>query len=259
MVLDGALLQSEIPDPGGVTMADDATKGYGQQDPSDSVGGFNPHAFAIAQALARVSTNKIVKVMAVDTNKKTVDVQIAVNQLDGQNNATPHGTISGIPYVFAMGGTNAFMTDPAVGDLGIMCISDRDISSVKSTQAIANPGSLRKFSPSDGIYLFSVPGLNGTAPAQWIKWTTDGINITAKHGNVLSSDASGWKFTGNVIIENNLQLAGAIESDTGGTYAGNIHTSGTVTGDTDVVFNGISGKGHHHAQSGGGNTGPALP
>lgn len=214
----------------------DTDAAYGQQDPSDSVGPFNPYAFAITQALSRIATTKIVKVMAVDTDAHTVDVQIAVNQLDGQNNATPHGTIFGIPYVWAMGGTNAFEIDPAEGDLGVMVVSDRDISAVKSTKAIANPGSGRKFSPSDGIYIFGVPGLNGTAPTQWIKWTADGINITAKHGNALTSDASGWKFVGNVIIENNLQLAGAIQSDSGGEYAGNIATTGTITG-ADVIAN----------------------
>lgn len=231
---------------------------YGQQDPADSAGPFNPIAFAIAQALARVATIKIVKVMAVDSTAHTVDVQIAVNQIDGQNNATPHGTVYGVPYAWAMGGKNAFEIDPATGDLGVMVVSDRDISAVKNTKAIANPGSNRKFSPSDGIYLFGIPGLNGTAPEQWIKWTADGINITANHGNVLSSDSSGWKFVGNVIIENNLQLAGSIENDTGGVYSGNIHTSGTITGDTDVIAAGKSGAHHIHGgvTTGGGSTAP---
>lgn len=239
-------------------MADEAQKGYGQQDPADSVGNFNPHAFAIAQALTKVSTNKIVKVMAVDTDKKTVDVQIAVNQLDGQNNSTPHGTIYGVPYVWAMGGTNAFMIDPAAGDLGLMSVCDRDISAVKSSQASANPASLRKFSPSDGIYLFTIPGLNGASPTQWIKWTADGINIAAAHGNALTSDASGWKFTGNVIIENNLQLAGAIQSNTGGSYAHNIATTGTVSGSDIIASPGASQvtlKAHIHPA----NNAPPTP
>ena len=127
--------------------------------------------------LRNVSTTKIVKnVMAVDaTTAHTVDVQIAANQLDeGEDNATPHGTINGVSYLWAMGGTNAFQVDPAVGDLGVMAVCDRDISAVKASKAIANPGSNRMFSPSDGIYLFGVPGLNGTAPTQWFKWTAGG-------------------------------------------------------------------------------------
>src|SRR6201996_7342495 len=203
--------------------------GAGQQQPEDSVGDFNPLQFLISQAMLKLSTIKVVQVLSVDTDKHTVGVQIAVNQLDGNNNSTPHGQIFNIPYVWAMGGTNAFQIDPAVGALGVMVCADRDISSVKNSQAIANPGSARIMSPSDGIYLFGVPGLNGAAPTQFVKWTADGINITAAHGNALTSDASGWKFIGNVIIENNLQLAGTIQSDTGSEYAGNIATTGTVT------------------------------
>lgn len=248
-------------------MADEPTKGYGQQDPADSVGGFNPISFAIKQALARVSTNKIVKVLAVDTAKHTVDVQIAVNQLDGQLNSTPHGTIAGIPYIWAMGGTNAFMFDPVVGDIGLMCVCDRDISTVKNTQAIANPGSSRKFSPSDGVYLCSVPGLNGTAPTQWVKWTEDGIQIQAAHGNLLTSDAQGWHVTGAFTVNGaakiagDLNLAGGIKSDTGGLYSLDFHTSGTVIADTDVLGAGTRLHTHAHTgvTTGGGTSGPPAP
>jgi len=94
--------------------------------------------------------------------------------------------------------------------------------------------------------MFSIPGMNGQDPEQWIKWNDDGIEITAKHGNKLTSDVTGWKFIGNVTMENNLQLAGQILSDTGGLYPGSIHVGGTLTGDTDVIAGGISGKTHKH-------------
>lgn len=243
------------------------TVGYGQQDPSDSVGPFNPIAFAIQQALAQVSTIKIVKVLAVDTDAHTVDVQIAVNQLDGQNNSTPHGTINSIPYIWVMGGTNAFETDPSVGDFGVMVVCDRDISAVKSTKAIANPGSLRKFSPSDGIYLFGVPGLNGTEPTQWFKWLPGGgFNITDSFGNVQSSSAAGISINGLVInpsgqvagnlpVTGALELAGAIEALAGGEYTGTIATSG------DVVAGTISLKTHRTTgvTTGGGISGVPTP
>lgn len=184
-------------------MADDPTSssapGAGQQDPADSVGPFNPVAFAIAQALAQVSTIKVVQVMAVDPDAHTVDVQIAVNQLNGADISSPHGTINGVPYAWIMGGKIAFQIDPAVGDLGVMLCADRDISAVKNAQAIANPGSNRKLDAADGIYLFGIPQLNKNAPEFWIKWTTDGdIDIKAAHNNTLKTDANGWHFGGNV-------------------------------------------------------------
>lgn len=239
-------------------MADDGTKGFGQQDPADSVGDFNPIAFQIGQALAGISSTRIVKVLAVDTDKKTVDVQIATNQLDGQGNSTPHGPIYGLPYIWAMGGKNAFKSTPAKDDMGVIVVNDRDISAVKNTKAIANPASNRKFSPSDGIYLFGIPGLNGTAPVQWIDWTDDGINITSAHGNTLTSDASGWKFVGNVIMENNLQLAGAIQAVDGTEYAENITTTGAVFAINVVANPGpsqVTLLGHEHAA----NNSPPIP
>jgi hypothetical protein len=237
-------------------MVDEATKGFGQQDPSDSVGPYNPYAFVISQKLARISTVKIVKVLAVDTDAHTVDVQIAVNQLDGQNNATPHGTIYGIPYACAMGGKNAFMIDPVVNDMGVMVVNDRDISSVKKNKDISNPGSLRKFSPSDGVYLFSIPSLNGAAPEQWIKFLPDGgINLTDKFGNVQQTSNAGisingvmfnrsGQIAGNLPVTGSLQLSGSVQSLNGSMYTGDIKTSG------DVVAGSIGLKGHHHTAQG---------
>lgn len=244
-------------------MADSTAKGFGQQDPADSVGGFNPHAFHINQRLARANTIKVVQVIAVNTDAFTVDVQIAVNQLDGQNNATPHGTIYSIPYGWIMGGTNAFQIDPAVGDLGVMAISDRDISAVKNTKAIANPGSLRKFSPSDGIYLFGIPALNSAPPTQWFKWTSGGgYNITDSFGNVQQATNAGisingvvfnrsGQVAGNLPVTGALELGGSIENISGGLYTGDIHIGGTLTGDTDVIAAGKSGKSHSHEVLGG--------
>lgn len=252
-------------------MAD--TPGAGQQDPSDSMGGFNPIAFAIGQAINRVATVKVVKVMAVDTGAKTVDVQIAVNQLDGQDNSTPHGTINGVNYVWAMGGKNAFQVDPAVGDMGVMLVCDRDISAVKAAKAIANPGSNRKFSPSDGIYLFGVPGMNGQAPTQWFKWTDGGgYNITDSFGNVQQATNAGisingvvfnrqGQVAGNLPVTGALELAGAIQALDGTVYTGNIGTLGAITASGTITttlgdFIAVPGasqvtlRGHIHASNG---------
>ncbi len=253
-------------------MADQtASPGAGQQDPSDAVGGFNPFDFAVVQRLARISTIKVVKVLAVDASAHTVDVQIAVNQLDGQDNSSPHGTINGVPYMWAMGGTNAFQIDPAVGDLGLIGVCDRDISAVKAAKAIANPGSNRKFSPSDGIYLFGIPGINGTAPTQWFKWPSGGgFNVTDSFGNVLQGTSAGivingltinrqGQVAGNLPVTGNLQISGTITALLGTTWGGNILTTGSIQGAS--VSNGVVDLSTHHhiAPAGGGATGGALP
>src|ERR1700730_14670284 len=47
-------------------------------------------------------------------------------------------------------------------------------------KAQANPGSLRKFDLSDGVYVGGI--LNGT-PTQYVESTATGINIVDKNGN----------------------------------------------------------------------------
>lgn len=221
-------------------MADDATtnQGYGQQDPSDSADEHNARDFHILARLARVSTLKLVKVMAVDTDAFTVDVQIMVNQLDGQNNSTPHGTINAVPYLYFQCGNGAIIADPVIGDKGLMGCCDRDISAVLATKDIANPGSFRKLSAMDGVYICGLPGINGAAE-QFIKFTSTGIEWQDKNSNTITSGASGISINGLVINQSGqvagplpvtgaLELGGSIEALSGGEYAGDITTSGTV-------------------------------
>lgn len=233
--------------------------GFGQQSPSDSAGGFNSATFIIWQQLAKVSTTKVVQVKAVDKTAKTVDVQPMVNELDGQGNSTPWGTILGVPYVVLQNGKNAVLSDPAVDDIGLMMCADSDISSVKSAKAIANPGSGRQFDVADGIYL---GGILNKDPEQWIKFTDDGMEWHDKNSNVLTSGAAGWEFTGptkfnqkvtfmggvdvtgTAAFRNGMQLSGSIVNIGGATYSGNIVTSGNIkSGNIDL-------QGHHHTAQG---------
>jgi len=232
----------------------DTKQGYGQQDPTDNANPFNAREFHIQRVLARTRTATVVKVIAVDKDALTVDVLPIVQQLDGQNNATPHTTVYGIPYTRAQGGKNAVIIEPEAGDLGLMVCADRDISAVKSTKAAAPPGSGRRFSFSDGIYIGGM--LNG-APEQWVKFTDTGLELADKNNNKLTSGPGGWVFTGVVTLQNNLQLGGAILGANGAQYPGNLHITGTVTGDADVVAAGKSLKAHTHpVTSAPGTTGP---
>lgn len=236
----------------------DANSGYGQQDPSDAASKYNSRDFHIKRRLAQIRTTEVVQIIGVDTDAKTVDVQIMVNQLDGQNNAVQHGTIFGISYLYFQFGKNAVIADPVVGDKGVMVICDRDISAVISSKAIANPSSLRKFDPSDGIYIGGLPNVSDD-PEQWVKFTDDGMELADKNSNKLVSAPVGWTFTGNVFI-GTLIVQTQIEGPGGAAVPGNLHVAGTVTGNTDVVGGGKSLSGHIHGgvQIGGGDTGPPL-
>ncbi len=253
--------------------------GYGQQDPNVATSDFNATAFLVSQMIGQLDIMKLVKVMKVTTGEGgagdapgksgTVDVQPLVSQIDGNGNGTPHGTVHNIPWTRQQGGKNAIVIDPLAGDIGYVICADRDISSVKETGAVGPAPTRRKYNLSDGVY---IGGVLNVAPDQYLQWTEDGIRIVDKHGNSYTSNSSGITLKpaaglpvtidGPLIVnqlftaKNGMQLAGTIAGIGGGTYSGDVHTSGTVTGDTDVVAAGKSGAHHTHpVTTAPGNTG----
>lgn len=165
----------------------DGSGKVGQQGLNADTSQFNIHDFFIQQALGKVGTVKLVKVIAVENAGEVaavgfVDVKIMVNLVDGLlGSAMPHDTVFQLPYFRLQGGLNAVIMDPVVGDIGFAVICDRDISAVKSTKDYAPPGSYRRFSISDGLYIGGV--LNDT-PQQYITFTSAGIKIADKNSNV---------------------------------------------------------------------------
>jgi hypothetical protein len=156
-----------------------------------------------------------------------VSVQILVNQIDGDGNAFPHGTIFGVPYFRLQGGANAVILDPVVGDVGIAVFCDRDISSVKANKGQASPGSRRQFDPSDALYIGGF--LNGV-PTQYVQFLPNGGGINVVSPGVVTLKAQGktWTFgsagftmSNGVIAETHIHpqpndSAGDGEADTDG-------------------------------------------
>lgn len=259
--------------------------GYGQQTPNSSTDDFNRVSFIVQQMIGRMMTMMPVQVTAVQAGAGsppvagTVSVQPLVNQIDGDGNATSHGVVNGIPWFRLQGGKNAVICEPEVGDIGYVDVSSRDISAVKSTKARANPGSRRKFSLSDGVY---VGGFLNVAPNQYLIFTATGIRVVDKNGNSLAMDNSGITATdlsgnvisttstgitltpksgqpvtvaGSLIVQNNLELGGSFQGATGGLYAGDLKTSGNIIagfGTGDQV--GLQTHTHHQPNDSHGDT-----
>lgn len=210
--------------------------GYiGNRDLGDEASDLTAHSFLISQILAKIPGATLVLVQGV-TNAGGVapvgfvDVVPMVNQIDRAGNATPHGVVYGLPYVRIQGGANAVILDPQVGDIGIAIFASRDISAVKRTRKIANPGSRRRNSMSDGLYIGGC--LNGT-PAQYVAFSAAGITMASPTAILLSAPVVG------------------IDATTGFSVTGNVSTTGTLAN------NGVNvGSTHEHvAPSGGGSTG----
>lgn len=215
----------------------------GMLQPSTLWGVFNNLGFAIQQALAKVQTASVVKVVACSNDGGlspvgTVDVQILVNQINGQGVSTPHVTMYGLPYLRMQGGTNAVILDPQPGDIGIAVFASRDITNVKSTKAQANPGSFRMHDFSDGMYLGGL--LNGT-PNQYVQFSASGITVVSPDAITLQAP--------------NILLKGAVQQT-----GGDVTMSQSLAVTTDVTAAGTSLHTHVHGgvTGGSGNTGEPV-
>jgi len=204
--------------------------------PADNASDVGRMDFIVRSALSGLRTAIPVKVVAVSNSGGVsaighVDVQPLVSAVDGNGQAWAHGIIYNVPYMRIQGGSNGVILDPVVGDIGIGTVCDRDISTVKSTGAVAAPGSNRKNDMSDMVYLMTIIG---AAPTQYIQFNSSGITIlsptqvTITAPNISSSGT--WSHTGSF----------------------------TATGDVKGQGTSLHTHVHSGVQSGGSNTGQPV-
>lgn len=228
------------------------------QNPYDVADEYHALAFVIQGLLSRVATVTLVKIVACTNNGGVapygfVDVIPLVNQMTGDRQSIPHGTVYRLPYFRAQGGTDAVILDPKPDDIGLAAFCSRDISAVKAdpAAAVANanagkggapPGSMRQFDMADGLYIGGF--LNGV-PTQYVQFTDGAINVVSPTKVRIQAPA--------------IELAGAV-TQTGGnvSMSNNLSVGGTGTFTGDVTAQGTSVHNHTHSgvQAGGSNTGP---
>lgn len=202
--------------------------GYAQ--PGDTSAGLAGHALLVRNILSRVSTAMPVMVQAVSAPVGLnpvgyVDVLPLVNQIDGAGQPTPHGTVYHLPYFRLQGGANAVIIDPAIGDIGIAVFASHDISAVKATKKQANPGSRRRHSMADGMFLGGI--LNGT-PTQYVMFDATGITVVSPTAVRIQAPT--------VAITGNLTATGGITAGQGTgdqvTLQGHQHGTGSAAAGT---------------------------
>lgn len=214
--------------------------------------------FVIGQALARLSTATLVRVVSVTNNGGLspvgfVDVQPLVNQLDGAGNAVPHAVLHQLPYFRLQGGTDAVILDPKVDDIGMAAFGSRDLSAVKASKQQANPGSWRTHDMADGLYFGGL--LNGT-PVQYVQFTAGGINVvspskvTVQAPNIELNASAQCALNAPQIVLNGTVQQGAGSFGGTSTWQGNMDTQGTLRNNGKDV-----GSTHRHENSGGTGTG----
>ena len=167
-------------------LAGSTMRAIGQQFCNTATTEYDALNFIISQLISKVSTCTLVQVKATTRTGLLdpvgfVDVQPLVHLINGLDEIKVNSILSGLPVFRLQAGSNAVIIDPEPGDIGIVVFASRDISSViknstvDRTKAASAPGSYRRYSISDGLYIGGV--LNNT-PGQYVRFNnTDGITI----------------------------------------------------------------------------------
>ncbi len=207
------------------------TNPAGMMQPSSLWGVFNNLDFMIQQAISRIQTCTIVKV--VNFSDGMVDVQNLVNQITGQKIAIPHTTMYRLPFVRLQAGSSAVIMDPQPGDIGLALFASRDITNVKSTKAQANPNTFRTYDYADGIY---VGGILNATPSQYIQFTDSGVTIVSPTAITLQApsivlNGALQQTGGSSTMSQSLAVADDVTAS-GISLKTHTHTGGTISGDT---------------------------
>lgn len=206
-------------------MGSPSSLSLGSLTPWATWGQYNRVAFIVQQLLSKMQTATLVRVDACSNDGGlspvgTVDITPLVNQIDGNQQPTPHITIYNVPYLRMQGGSNAIILDPQVGDIGIAVFASRDISKVVNTKSQANPGSFRQYDFADGLY---IGGMLNAIPQQYVRFSDSGIDIvspntvTVRAPNISLDGAvtitETLTVTGNIVAEADLTITGATIGD----------------------------------------------
>ncbi len=196
----------------------------GQLTPWSGSGDYNALLFAIQGALAKLNTATLCRVESCTVADGSVaaigqvSVTALINQVDGGGNGYPHVELYDLPYFRLAAGNSAVIADPVAGDIGLMVVCSRDISKVKSTGGTqSNPGSARKFSMADGLYLGTV--ISAAAPTQYVQFSSAGVSIVTPQKIQLQS-------TGDTDLTASGKIQLQSSGDTDITASGNVVITG---------------------------------
>ena len=243
--------------------------------------------------ITNVNTAIPCKVVAIEKQEQRgvnivgfVDIQLMIEQTNGQKKGNETAIVCNVPYVRIQGGTNAVIIDPEINDLGVAIFASRDITNFKEARRQTPPATWRKFSISDAIY---IGGIRNQKPVQYIHFRNDGIEIyspkrvhittptvlidsdnttintsakttiNANGGceiNAETTNNGNVKINGNTKISGNLLVGGIIGQTGEAGGGGNVSLIGPVNVVNDLHAEGISVAHHTHTCPDGGTSEP---
>lgn len=107
--------------------------------PQDMLTEANSQDFIMRQFLLKHAFISLGLVQGVSESGDFVDVQPMIHGFSGGGDKIERGTIFGAPVWRLQRGSSAIIMKPMVGDIGLIAMCDRDISTVKSTKSPALP------------------------------------------------------------------------------------------------------------------------
>lgn len=170
-----------------------------------------------------LSSNSFIKCAQVTAVRGTapnlvVDVLPLVAEVRSEDQTIIMGTeIFNIPVWRLQRGNSAIIMDPVVGDIGVIAVCDTDTTVARKTRKESVPGSGRKHSMSDGIYL---GGLLNIQPTQFIEFADNALNITSPNPVNITCTTATIKAPTGVTIDTPLA-----------------HFTGNITADGDITDN----------------------
>ena len=96
--------------------------------------------------ITNVNTAIPCKVVAIEKQEQRgvnivgfVDIQLMIEQTNGQKKGNETAIICNVPYIRIQGGTNAVIIDPEINDLGVAIFASRDITNFKEARRQTPP------------------------------------------------------------------------------------------------------------------------
>lgn len=185
--------------------------------------------FTFERLLSGAFFIELVKVQAVRgaSPNLVVDAIPLVTRTDQSGAMIQNSTIFNIPVFRLQRGSSAIIMNPVVGDIGMIAICDRDTTLVRANRKESVPGSGRKHSKSDALYL---GGFLNDQPTQFIEFADGAINITTPNPvNITCSSATVTAPDGVTMTTPTLHVTGNITAggnitDNNGTQSASLKT-----------------------------------
>lgn len=180
------------------------------------------------EAASAINVAQIVKVIAYNATKQTVNVQPLVKRLEnGTYQSQP--PVLDVPIVCDLCNKYGKKVEYKAGDVGLIVFCDTDIDNAISTGSEGNPNTERNHSATDAVF---IGGIRSGSKKDVLP---EGYAIGKNDGSIyLVVTDTGLEILGDTRIEGNV------------TIKGNVSVTGNITATGDIVAGGISLKNHTH-------------